>query len=111
MTYICLEPNCKSVKRLGCAHCFLEDHSSHKKMKIEDMQLKWSEICEQTAYMNYGTKNLYAKVQGQSINIVEKITNECNEIKKWFGKMVDTLKDKLFLDFDNELSKFHMKKE
>lgn len=80
-------------------------------MKIEDMSQKWTEICEQTAFLNFGAKNLYAKVQGQNINIVDKITSECKDMKKWFDKMIDLLREKLVKDFESELSKFHLKKE
>jgi hypothetical protein len=39
MAYICLEDSCRVSKRIGCAHCFLEDHSTHKKFKIEGIFL------------------------------------------------------------------------
>lgn len=42
---------------------------------------------------------------------MDKINSECNELKRWFNKMIDVLRDKLIEDFDNELSKFHLKKE
>jgi len=33
MVYLCLEDICRATKRIGCAHCFLEEHEAHRKIK------------------------------------------------------------------------------
>jgi hypothetical protein len=41
LVYICLDTSCKN-NRLGCAHCFVELHEGHKKIKCDEFLKKFT---------------------------------------------------------------------
>lgn len=49
MSYICGDPICTNLDKLGCAYCFLEEHTSHvsKKLKIDEFSECVNKICSE----------------------------------------------------------------
>lgn len=106
--FICLHENCSSESRIGCAHCFLENHQSHlsQKLKIATFQDKLTEKIEKI-------KSFYSSfdLQEQDSVLVAKIEADFIELKHDFSRNLDLIQENLIEFYQQKMKKVKKERE
>lgn len=92
--YVCMDESCQS-ERVGCAHCFLNDHADHSSKKVlldtfvEQLHKKQLSFLDTIQHFNKIADLFYQSSFG------EHILSNLEDIKVYFNQLIDQLKLKV----------------
>jgi len=108
ISFICIEENCFSESRLGCAYCFLENHQNHiqNKLKIETFEEKLGEKLRNinSFYRDCSQNDL-------DIRILKRIEADFEILKTDFLRNITNIQDNILEFYKKRMKKISKDRE
>ncbi|CAD8122049.1 unnamed protein product [Paramecium sonneborni] len=92
--YVCIEKDCQADRRLGCAHCIIDEHDEHVSNKITVEQYCEAFECNYKQYVFQVAKLEETYKKCKMIDIVEQIDRDFNTIFEILKHQLKIIRDK-----------------